>query len=584
MRCLNCRALAVLVVDQSPRETGWGSEAGESPLWGRNPECHCWGGTVRGDDLRNVRSMRAIDLYAGVGGWGLGLQLAGVEIVASYEWWDRAADTHHRNLGTPVHRLDIRELALEDLPGDIDVVVGSPPCTQFSFANRGGNGDLADGLKDIAKFLQVVEHLKPRYWAMENVPRVAGILRQELQPAGSLAAYAGLVDVIEVIDSSEFGVPQARERMIAGSFPIDAFLSYRESIPQRTLGDVLEALRRDPVLDPIYDVKVFQTEMTDHVPESPLSSEEERMNREAKTYHPVYNRMRFPDDTDRPARTITALCTRVSRESIVIEAPECEGVRRLTLRERSTLQGFPVSYQFFGRSYSDKLKMVGNALPPPIAYYLGRAISGIGADDVVEPADCPTSFDGPVERPHETPPPALRKRYPSNRTFRGALPNLRFGSGMRFELTNTARSNRSRWQVKFFYGTSGAIRDLPLGNKVLGQLLDQLPDGDRRVVWEMLQDLGARYDAINGKMIQERWTAVRDDTPHPFEVVDELGALALAVHERLGDALEGPSVAQLVLRLLPASERQRAKLTDHAGWVLSGLIVGSYFNTTEAAA
>ena len=69
--------------------------------------------------------MRAIDLYAGVGGWSLGLRLAGVEVVDSYEWWQPAVDTHNGNHGGDLKPTDVRQLRLEDLPSDIDLVVGS---------------------------------------------------------------------------------------------------------------------------------------------------------------------------------------------------------------------------------------------------------------------------------------------------------------------------------------------------------------------------------------------------------------------------------------------------------------------------
>ena len=104
------------------------------------------------------KSLRAIDLYGGIGGWALGFKIAGIDIVASYEWWDKANATHNMNLGCKTFEQDIRKLELKDLPKNIQFVLGSPPCTQFSFSNRGGKGDLADGLKDIQKFLEVVEH------------------------------------------------------------------------------------------------------------------------------------------------------------------------------------------------------------------------------------------------------------------------------------------------------------------------------------------------------------------------------------------------------------------------------------------
>ena len=84
---------------------------------------------------------RAIDLYSGVGGWSLGLKMAGIEVVRSYEWWSPAAETQQLNLGDTSQEVDIRGLKMGDLPSDINLVVGSPPCTQFSYSNRGGGGE-----------------------------------------------------------------------------------------------------------------------------------------------------------------------------------------------------------------------------------------------------------------------------------------------------------------------------------------------------------------------------------------------------------------------------------------------------------
>ena len=106
--------------------------------------------------------MRAIDLYSGIGGWSIGLKLAGIDVIQSYEYWEPAARTHEGNLKGAVIRADIRELVESDLPKNIDIVVGSPPCTQFSFSNRGGQGDLADGLKDVYKFFQIIRWLNPK--------------------------------------------------------------------------------------------------------------------------------------------------------------------------------------------------------------------------------------------------------------------------------------------------------------------------------------------------------------------------------------------------------------------------------------
>ena len=173
--------------------------------------------------------MKAIDLYSGIGGWSIGLRMAGIDVVRCYEWWQPALDTYNKNLPPVAISQDIRALNPVDIDiGKIDIVVGSPPCTQFSYSNRGGGGDIEDGLKDISKFLDVVHHLKPKFWAMENVPRAKRVLESELADGGQLQRYRELVKVIEIVDASEFGVPQKRRRMIAGNFPFALFDSYRE--------------------------------------------------------------------------------------------------------------------------------------------------------------------------------------------------------------------------------------------------------------------------------------------------------------------------------------------------------------------
>lgn len=240
----------------------------------------------------------AIDLYSGIGGWTLGMKLSGIENMASYEWWREANQTHNLNFNTQHKEIDIRKINVkEDLNfgKKIDFVVGSPPCTQFSLANRGGNGDIQDGLVDIYKFLEVVEYLKPKYWAMENVPRVAKILEKELND-GSLKRFKKLVSVIKVVDSADYGVPQNRKRMIAGHFPVDLFDSYKSRIVQVNLGDVIKTLNGQGSIEDInYGYKLPRTQITELSNEVSLTYEEERINRDAKTYHPIYNNMSFPD-------------------------------------------------------------------------------------------------------------------------------------------------------------------------------------------------------------------------------------------------------------------------------------------------
>lgn len=532
--------------------------------------------------------MKAIDLYSGIGGWTLGLRAAGIETVASYEWWTPANTTHERNLGAHTHEVDIRALPLEALPSGIDVVVGSPPCTQFSYANRGGNGDIADGLRDIAKFLEVVEHLSPRYWAMENVPRVAQVLDMELGPTGSLRRFAHLFDVIEVVDASDFGLPQRRRRMVAGRFPSTLLRSYTCHLHAPSLGDVVRALTMSVVHDPCWGFDVPLPEVTELEREPSLTLEEERMNRESKEHHPVYNRMAFPDPLDRTARTVTATCTRVSRESIVISDDRTDGVRRLSVRERACLQGFPISFQFYGKSHSDKLKMIGNAIPPVLTYYLGCAMQGIQAEAIVPALNLGVVAPMPSVAAPRTVPEASKGKHGANRRFRAAIPGLRFGSGTRFELANQFPNDRAIWNVRFYHGSSKDVRMIHPDSRVWDAVAQSGLRVELSAVRSQLSNsLTPTLRGMTSVGVQQAWVAGQSDGMHPHLLVDQLGAAAAVVESMLPPEFELVAGEGLlgVLHTLAAEpsplERSRSdKLIGNARSITAGLLVAAWFNST----
>ncbi|MCA3723694.1 DNA cytosine methyltransferase [Phenylobacterium sp.] len=531
--------------------------------------------------------MRAIDLYAGIGGWSLGLRLAGVEVVASYEWWQPAIDTHNGNHGGEFGPVDIRRLKLEDLPSHIDLVVGSPPCTEFSYSNRGGSGNLSEGLKDLVKFLEVVEYLKPRYWALENVPRVAEVLRKGFQdPRHVLYRFRNLNPRIEIFDFSEYGAPQSRRRCIAGNIPFDLIEQYRASLPRRTLGDVIEAISSaDVIEDPVWGIKLPSIALTETEAEAALNAEELRMNREAKTYHPIYNNMAFPDALDAPARTVTATCTRVSRESIVIADPECpKSFRRLTVRERACLQGFPITYQFYAKSFPEKAKMVGNAIPPTFTYLVACAALGVSAKSFRPFREAGLSLVLPSKVAPITAPDGEGRSYPAKRGFRAALPGLRFKSGMRFELSNEIDEDSVAWRVRFFFGPSTDIREVDLDGSVISELRRDLAEPVFSNFRARLVRTEAELNRTSPSMLQERWTH-RADGMSPFDVVDLLGDLAqelqITLEETMADQEAATRFVSQVASGAPGVGLASGlrKVERYSMPVLAGFIVGDWFNS-----
>lgn len=244
------------------------------------------------------------------------------------------------------------------------------------------------------------------------------------------------------------------------------------------------------------------------------------MNREAKSFHPVYNNMEFPDSLNEPSRTVTATCTRVSRESIVVADKRNNGYRRLSIRERASLQSFPVTYQFYGRSHSQKVKMIGNAVPPLFSWFVGLAAKGLAPDIANKRPNVLDFMAFPKVPATITLPHGIGKTYPAQRRFRSAINGLRFKSGMRFELANQIANQSLTWGVNFFYGPSKDIKTVPLDknllkimkrNKVISEVLEkhvkslnvlssfisETPKDKLQLVWtNRLEGLGP-YDLVD---------------------------------------------------------------------------------------
>lgn len=500
--------------------------------------------------------------------------MAGIDVVASYEWWEEANLTNHNNNRHPVQSVDVRTLNLFSLP-KVDIVVGSPPCTHFSLANRGGRGNIFEGLKDVEKFLEVVDHLKPRFWALENVPRLAAILQSEMNQGGSLHRFAHLDPVVAVLDASEWGVPQRRKRAIIGRFDLDLLLSYRSARRLVSLGDVLNSLASNPAVDPVYGFVLDDYPLVDHLREEPFTAEEERLNRDAKENHPIYNGMLFPDDLSRPSRTVTATCTRVSRESIVVA--DGQGFRRPTIREKASLQSFPINYQFYGRTHSAKQKMVGNAVPPLLTYHIAHSMLGTSPTDVLSPKDAIVSFISPSEVPKHTKPDRTKSTHQPKRKFRAAVPGLRFKSGTRFELSNSFESGGAKWRFRFFFGDSKHVGEILLD----GALLDGVkgsPDLASSIAkaTNAVVEIGGILDSCDQGLLQSSWNRSRGSLVHPHALVDAVAEAVGLFMKRDGcsSAVDCVSSVMQALGNPPGTN----KVMRNAREIFAGMVVCSVVN------
>jgi DNA (cytosine-5)-methyltransferase 1 len=114
-----------------------------------------------------------VDLFAGAGGLSYGfLQTGRFQVKAAFENNKNAQRTYRRNHGGTDIYDDVADALSEEIKqqlGQVDVVIGGPPCQGFSNANRQKNHAVSQNNSLVKKFVQAVLHLNPTAFVMENV-------------------------------------------------------------------------------------------------------------------------------------------------------------------------------------------------------------------------------------------------------------------------------------------------------------------------------------------------------------------------------------------------------------------------------
>nr|WP_316654646.1 DNA cytosine methyltransferase [uncultured Gellertiella sp.] len=162
-----------------------------------------------------------VDLFCGAGGLSEGFRQAGFQVLAGSDFDDSAgktfAATHPESVFLPGRIQDLKVSKLLDVtgvkPGELDVLVGGPPCQGYSVYNhQRGIHDPRAGL--FKEYLRIVAGLRPRWLVMENVAGLlsiaeGGIIREIEDGMGELGYKVGW----KILKAEEYGVPQERRRI-----------------------------------------------------------------------------------------------------------------------------------------------------------------------------------------------------------------------------------------------------------------------------------------------------------------------------------------------------------------------------------
>ena len=170
---------------------------------------------------RDDNAPTIISTFAGCGGSSLGYSMAGFRELLAVEWDNNAVETFRLNFpGIPVYHGDIAKLSVEEclrlagiVPGDLDVLDGSPPCQGFSTAGKREFDDSRNQL--FREYVRLLRGLKPKVFVMENVSgMVKGKMKLIFAEIMRELKASGYRVSCRLLNAMYFGVPQSRQRLI----------------------------------------------------------------------------------------------------------------------------------------------------------------------------------------------------------------------------------------------------------------------------------------------------------------------------------------------------------------------------------
>ena len=291
--------------------------------------------------------MKAIDLFAGAGGFTTGAEMAGVEVVWAANHWPEAVEVHASNHpGTKHACQDLHQTDWRTVPAH-DLLMASPACQGHSRA-RGKEKPHHDALRSTAwAVVSAAEFHKPPLVIVENVPEFA---KWALYPAWCSAMVAlGYALSPMILDAADHGVPQNRRRLfIVGTrskYPVELRLPEREHVGASN----------------IIDFNAGRWSRINKAGRSPRTMGRVASGRQAfgsRFLTAYYGSEYGGRSLSRPLGTLTTK----DRYAVI----DGDRMRMLTVDENRKAMGFPPDYKL-PSGHADAIKMLGNAVVPIVA-------------------------------------------------------------------------------------------------------------------------------------------------------------------------------------------------------------------------
>ena len=338
-------------------------------------------------EIRRSAKYRAIDLFAGAGGLSYAFHRCGFQIIYAVENNTDAASTYRTSFiqkYSPWTQLCVGDMSDQSVldtlhlyTGQADIVIGGPPCQDFSPARlktrrSGRRASLVN------RYFDAIRIIQPKAFVFENVPNIKKAAKGKYWARVKDEAEAlGFRLTTKILNAEDFGIPQRRKRLfVVGARDDDVEIPDSSRAKTRTVMDVIGKL---PPLsagevsesDAMHRARNHRPHMVSYFSQIPQGGGWRDAPRrlpcqEGHTGHyDTYGRM----EADGIAPTLTGGCTNPSKGRFIHPTQD----RGLTVREAALLQTFPKTWHFQGGIESQSLQ-VGNAVPVKLGEAVARSV------------------------------------------------------------------------------------------------------------------------------------------------------------------------------------------------------------------
>lgn len=298
------------------------------------------------------KELRFIDLFAGIGGTRIGFQRAGAKCVFSSEWDKDCQKTYEANFNEIPHG-DIYKIEAEDIP-DFDILVGGFPCQPFSsIGKREGFNHKTQGtlFHEISRILNTK---KPKSFLLENV--------KGLTTHDKGNTFKVILEILEkdywvfykILDSSNFGVPQHRERIYIIGFRKNFF-------KERPNFHIPESNGKTSYINEFLEYGVDGYSISEHLQKSYLFKKDD-------------GRPKIIDKNSKEqVKTLVSTYHKIQRLTGTFVKDGKTGLRLFTVNECKAIMGFPKEFKV-PVSRTQMYRQFGNSVAVPVIEELAKCI------------------------------------------------------------------------------------------------------------------------------------------------------------------------------------------------------------------